>query len=69
VSTVRRIYISLKRQAIPQSTVIYYNLQQSVVISGNLPISVTLPGTTIAYTVTARKEGRKEQTKEKHIYI
>ena len=59
ISTIKRIYISLRGQVIPQSTAIYYNLQQSVAISGNLPVPVILPSTAIAYTVTARKEGRK----------
>ena len=30
-------------------------------ISRNLPVAITLPGTATAYTVTARKEGRKEK--------
>ena len=46
------------------NTIIYSNLPQSLVIFGNLPVPVTLPGTATAYTVTARKEGRKE----KYIY-
>ena len=41
------------------NTAIYSNLLQSAAISGNLPVPVTLPGTATAYTVTARKEGRK----------
>ena len=41
------------------NTAIYSNLQQSPAIFGNLPVPVTLPGTATAYTVTARKEGRK----------
>jgi hypothetical protein len=41
------------------NTAIYVNLPQSTVISGNLPIPITLPGTATACTVTARKEGRK----------
>ena len=41
------------------NTTICGNLPQSAAISGNLPVPVTLPGTTTAYTVTARKEGRK----------
>ena len=40
------------------NTAIYGNLRQSVVIFSNLPVPVTLLGTTTAYTVTARKEGR-----------
>jgi hypothetical protein len=42
------------------NTIIYSNLPQSLAISGNLPVSVILPSTTTACTVTARKEGRKE---------
>ena len=49
MSTAKRIYISLKGQATPQSTV----------ISSNLPVPVTLPSTATACTITARKEGRK----------
>jgi hypothetical protein len=43
------------------NTAICRNLPQSPVIFGNLPVPVTLPSTTIACTVTARKEGRKEK--------
>jgi hypothetical protein len=43
------------------NTVIYNNLLQSPVISSNLPVPVILPSTTIACTITARKEGRKEK--------
>ena len=46
------------------NTAIYRNLPQSAVISSNLLVPVTLPGTTTACTVTVRKEGRKE----KYIY-
>ena len=46
---VKRIYISLKGQVTPQS----------IVISGNLLVPVTLPSTAIACTITVRKEGRK----------
>ena len=41
------------------NTAIYSNLLQSVAISGNLPVPITLSGTATAYTITARKEGRK----------
>ena len=41
------------------NTTICSNLPQSAVISGNLPVSVTLPSTATACTITARKEGRK----------
>ena len=51
MSMAKRMYISLKKQATPQS----------MIISGNLPVPVTLPSTAIACTVTARKEGRKEK--------
>ena len=50
MSTAKRIYTSLKRQVTPQS----------IAISGNLPVSITLLSTATAYTVTVRKEGRKE---------
>ena len=46
---VKRIYTSLRGQA----------TLQFIVISGNLPVPITLPGTATAYAVTARKEGRK----------
>ena len=49
MSTVKRIYISLKRQVILYSTA----------ISGNLLVPVTLLSTATACTITARKEGRK----------
>jgi hypothetical protein len=38
---------------------IYGNLRQSMVIYGNLPVPVTLLGTVITYTITARKEGKR----------
>ena len=41
------------------NTIIYSNLPQSTAISGNLPVPITLPSTTTACTITARKEGRK----------
>ena len=69
MSTAKRIYISLKGQATPQSIAIYRNLQQSTAIYSNLPqstaiyrnlpVPITLPGTATAYTIIARKEGRK----------
>jgi hypothetical protein len=43
------------------NTAICNNLLQSLAIFGNLPVPITLPGTTTAYTVTARKEGKKEK--------
>ena len=33
----------------------------NTIISSNLPLPVTLLGTATAYTITARKEGRKEK--------
>ena len=54
MSTVKRIYTSLKKQTILQSAAIF----------GNLPVPITLPGTATAYTVTVRKEGRKEGRKK-----
>ena len=41
------------------NTAIYSNLLQSVAISGNLPVPVTLPSTITACTITVKKEGRK----------
>ena len=41
------------------NTVIYSNLPQSVAISGNLPIPITLFSTITACTITARKGERK----------
>ena len=41
------------------NTAIYSNLLQSAVIFSNLPVPIILPGTTTAYTVIVRKEGRK----------
>jgi hypothetical protein len=38
---------------------IYGNLWQSVAIYGNLPVPITLLGTIITYTITARKEGKR----------
>jgi hypothetical protein len=43
------------------NTVICSNLLQSLAISSNLLVPITLPSTAIACTVTARKEGRKEK--------
>ena len=40
------------------NTAIYSNLPQSLAISSNLPVPVTLPGTATACTVIARKEGK-----------
>ena len=68
MSIVKRIYASLKRQATLQSAAICGNLRQSITISSNLPVPVTLLGTATACTITARKEGRKEGRKEKYIY-
>ena len=41
------------------NTTIHSNLPQSLAIFSNLPVPITLPSTATAYTITARKEGRK----------
>ena len=51
------------------NTAIYSNLQQSTAIYSNLPVPVTLPGTATAYTITVRKEGRKEGRKSVYIDV
>ena len=41
------------------NTAIYGNLLQSVAISSNLPVPITLLSIATACTITARKKGRK----------
>jgi hypothetical protein len=43
------------------NTIIYNNLPQSPAIFGNLPVPITLPSTTTACTVTAKKERKKKK--------
>jgi hypothetical protein len=52
------MHISLKGQATPQSTAIYGNLRQFIVIYSNLPVPITLPNTVTTGAVAARKGGR-----------
>ena len=64
MSIVKKIYISLRGQAILLKVIdnlrLYdHDLRQFAVIYSNLPIPITLPNTIITYTVTAKKEGKR----------
>jgi hypothetical protein len=54
----KRMHTSLRGQATPQSAAIYRNLRQFIVIYGNLPVPIALPGTVTTGTIAVRKEGR-----------